>query len=192
MSLPVSTGSFVRSGRRQVYLGHWSHLSTPSGSGAELTCSPGDTHRSLFTKTKERIRGRRSWQRCPRGAHGHTGAQSSSQQESAELLKEAFEGERLFCSTATLRLQGKFPLPGREKSLSPWVFPLSLPPARGELAAKLDAKVPIGEQSLHSKTLEELLSGCQHSLNLGVSLWPVHLKTIDTSWAPPQCSVPPG
>lgn len=28
----------------------------------------------------------------------------SSQQESAELLKEAFEKEQLFCSTATLRL----------------------------------------------------------------------------------------
>lgn len=147
-------------------------------------------------KTKERTRGRRSRQRCPRGAHRHQSTRSSSQQESAELLKKpARESGFSAALPPSGSRENKLPLSGTEKSRSPWVYPPSLPPARRELAAKPDVKVPIGEQSLHSKTLGSAVggvAGCQHSLNLGAPTWPVHPKTMDTSWAPSQCSDTPG
>lgn len=75
---------------------------------------------SLLTKTKpkKRIGGRRSRQRRPGGCQSQAGAEGAGPADSrelAELLSRSLRGgERLLCSTATLRLRGKFAFPGRE------------------------------------------------------------------------------
>lgn len=98
-----------------------------------------------------------------RGAHGHTEARGAAPSRSRQSSSKKPSRQSGF--SAALPPSGS-----RENSLfwqrkvpePPRVYPLSLPSARGELTAKQDVQVPIGEQSLHNKTLEELLSGWQH------------------------------
>lgn len=122
-----------------------------------------------------------SRQRCPRRAHRHTAAQGTAPAHSRNwqnFSAGVFRVESGFSAALPPSGSGgKFAFPSTEASLSPvphWIYHPSMPLAKRELGGNLDMKLPISKQNPWGQQLDELLSSCQPSFNLGAPMCPAH------------------